>query len=137
MLQNANAAQQAGLYSAEATLEKGGQIASKQRAGFGASNIDVNVGSAKSTPDSTKVVSAMDASIQRYNAAREAYAYKAEASAETAQSGLEKSAAVGSLLGGISQAGGTLLGGASSLSSRYAMWRLGQPASGGAPGFGT
>ena len=133
MLQNATAAQQAGLYTAESTLEKGGQIASHQRAGFGASNIDVNVGSAKTTPQSTEFVSAMDASINRYNAAREAYAFKTEASADTAQAGLLKSAAIGSLLGGVSKAGATLLGGASSLSGKYAQWQLGAPPNSNAP----
>ena len=133
MGQNAAAATAAGEYSAEATLERGGQIVGKEKAGYGASNIDVNVGSPKLVEGSTRTVSAMDAAIERFNAAREAYAYKVQGAAETAQAGVEKSAGIGSFLSGISGAGNTILGGAQSTAAKYAGWKLGVSPNDSAP----
>lgn len=125
MAQNAAASLKAGEYTAESTLEKGGQIVGREQAGYGASNIDVNVGSPKQVEGSTRTVSSMDAAIERFNAAREAYGQRVGAAQETAQASIDKSAGVGSLLSGISGAGSTLVGGASSLAGKYRTWQLG------------
>lgn len=125
--QSAQAAEAAGEYTAQATLEKGGQIAGRQLAGFGASNIDVNIGSPQAAIAATRTVSAMDAAIDRYNAARQAYGLRVEAAGQTAEAGLEKRAGLSSFLSGISGAGSTLLGGAQSIAGKYAGWQLGQP----------
>lgn len=135
MQQNAFAATQAGNYQAETELEKGGQVVGKEIAGYGASNIDVNVGTPKLVEGSTRTISALDAAMAHYNAAREAYGYKVQAASDTATAGLEKSAGIGSLLSGIAGAGSSIVGGASSLSGRYAQWQLqSQPQSSSALG---
>lgn len=137
MAQNAEATRAAGEYTAETLLERGGQIAGRARAGYGASNIDVNIGAPKQVEASTKAVSAMDAAIERYNAAREAYGLQVQGEAEKAQAKVDKSAGLGTFLQGISGAGSTLLGGASSISGKYAQWKLGMPPSPNSSPLGT
>lgn len=121
---NAQADLSSGQYEESAAKEKTGQVIGQERAAQGANNIDVNVGSAKAVQQSTAAVGAMDAAMIHYNAARAAYGERIQERSDTAESGLLKNAALGSLFGGVAKAGGTLLGGASSLAGRYAQWQL-------------
>jgi hypothetical protein len=124
MQQNAESSYQAGDYEQQVQGLKTSQVIGAQRAGYGASNIDVNVGSPTNVEQSTRLVGAMDQAMIRFKAAKEAAGYQLAAASETAQSKLDQMAGTGALVGGLFKAGSSIIGGASSLAGRYAQWQL-------------
>ncbi len=85
----------------------------------GASNIDVNTGSAVDTRSSAAELGQLDALTIRSNAARQAYGFETQATSYGAQSGLEKQQAAGAASAGGLAATGSLLSGASSVARQY------------------
>lgn len=122
--QNAQAAIQAGEYAGSVALERAGQEVGQQRTGYGASNIDVNVGSAKAVQESTHELGAMDAAMIHYNAARGAHASTVEANALRAQSQLYQRAGIGEFAKGLGLGGAALLSGGAGLASKWAQFQM-------------
>ncbi len=104
------------------TRAAGGAI----RAGFGASNIDVNSGSARDVETSAAKLGALDALTIRSNTAREAYGYQVAATSDTAESQLLTQQAGQERTAGDIGALGTFLSGASSVGGKYASLQLGK-----------
>lgn len=121
---NAAATQESGMYEAEASKFKYGQLEAEQKAAQAANGVDVNIGSPAAVRHSTETISAMDAAMIHYNASRVAWGQENEANAYTTQSKLDKLAGSNAILGGLFKAGGTLLSGASSLSGKAAQYQL-------------
>ena len=124
MEQNVGATIQAGSYEESASKLKYGQLEAQQKAAEGANGVDVNVGSTVATRDTTEKLSAMDAAMIHYNAARAAWGEQNEANALRTQAKVYGQAGTNALFGGLFKAGGTLLSGASSIGGRYANWQL-------------
>jgi hypothetical protein len=122
-----NAAQEAQAGSAKEAAEgmKTRAAVGEIKAAQGASNIDVNSGSAASVRSSAAALGAQDLMTLRSNTAKAVYGYETQAVSDTAQSQLlqteSKQAAVGGDIGAL----GTFLSGASSVGSKWAPWLSG------------
>lgn len=117
----------AGQYNESASKLRTGEVAAAGKTAAAASGLDVGIGSPVATAESTRTVGAMDAATMHFNAARQAYATQTEAGNADAQAELDKTAASNARLGGYAKAASTILGAASSTSSRYRTYQLGQP----------
>ena len=117
--QNADYAVQAGDMSARdyglKSRFQAGQIATSQAA----SGVDVNRGSAVDVQKSQKLVSDIDVGTIRNNAARKAYGFQVESAVENSQAKMYDSAASGAKTAGYLGAFSSLLGGVSSVSSKW------------------
>ena len=104
----------AGNTSADWQRVRAGQAVGTQRSVQAANGIDVNSGSAAQLQDDTAMLGELDALTIQNNAAREAYGYRVQAkqdilnASQTVQNG--KTAAKGSILGGIGGAFGSFAG---------------------------
>lgn len=104
----------AGNTSADWQRVRAGQAVGTQRSVQAANGIDVNSGSAAQLQDDTAMLGELDALTIQNNAAREAYGYRVQAkqdilnASQTVQNG--KTAANGSILGGIGGAFGSFAG---------------------------
>ena len=127
--QNAQLSQQKG----EMVTEAGEAAAGKQglatranvgqiKAAEGASNIDVNSGSAVKVHQSATELGMLDALTIRSNAARAAYGYQVEAQGQEEQATLEEAAGQYAGTAGDIAAVSSLLSGASSAGNQYARW---------------
>lgn len=91
-----------------------GQAIGTQRSSIAANGIDVNSGSAARLQDDTAMLGELDALTIQNNAAREAYGYRVQAkqdllnASQAVQNG--RTAATGSILGGIGGAFGSFAG---------------------------
>lgn len=105
----------AGNTSADWQRVRAGQAVGTQRSAQAANGIDVNSGSAAQLQDDTAMLGELDALTIQNNAAREAYGYRVQAkqdilnASQTVQNG--KTAAMGSILGGLGGAFGSFAGG--------------------------
>lgn len=130
--QNANLASAAGNAQASnqqiRTAAQVGAIKSAQAA----SGLDINSGSDLDVQSSAKMLGELDALTIRNNAARQAYGYQTQATSEQAQSGLQQAKAAGDITAGTIGGGGSILGGASSVANKWAMYQTV-----GVPGFVT
>jgi len=95
------------------------------KAAQGASNIDVNTGSAAAVRQAAGKLGALDALTIRSNTAREAYGYDVAATSDTAESQLLKGEAGQARQAGDISALGTFLSGASSVGQKFANLQLG------------
>ena len=118
--QNAQATTQAGDYNASTVKMRGGEVAAQEQAAQGANNIDVNVGSAAAVRNSTERISAMDAAMVQYNAARAAYGMETQARADITQSKLDKMAGRNALFTGVAKSTGAALTASAAFPSSYA-----------------
>lgn len=104
----------AGNTSADWQRVRTGQAIGTQRSVQAANGIDVNSGSAAQLQDDTAMIGELDALTIQNNAAREAYGYRVQAkqdvlnAGQTVQNG--KTAAMGSILGGLGSAFGSFAG---------------------------
>jgi len=114
--QNAQAALTAGQEAESASKMKYGALEAEQKAAQAANGIQVTSGTAEAVRRSTEAVSAMDAALIHYNAARQAFG-------EQTQASLYKQAATGSLIKGALNAGVSFLSGAESLSDKALAYR--------------
>ncbi|UEH06668.1 hypothetical protein [Pseudomonas sp. HN8-3] len=112
--QTANETINAGNTSADWQRVRTGQAVGTQRSVQAANGIDVNSGSSAQLQDDTAMLGELDALTIQNNAAREAYGYRVHAKQDllnanqTVQNG--KTAAMGSILGGIGGAFGSFAG---------------------------
>ena len=131
--QNAVYAEKAGNVAATNQSLKGAQVAGKIKAGQGASNIDVNTGSAKAVQAGQRVASNLDTATVLNNSELAAYGYRTKAVSDTAEAGLDtlkgQQATEGADIGAV----GSLLSSASSLGGKWAQG-LGGPSGGGSSG---
>lgn len=97
------------------------------KAGQGASNIDVNSGSALDVREAAGKLGALDALTIRSNTAREAYGYEVASTSSEAESKLLTQEGEQARSAGETGALGTFLSGASSVGGRYASLQLGAP----------
>lgn len=109
---NAQSAVEAGQYNASVAKMRGSEVAAQAEAAQGANNIDVNVGSAVASREATQRMSAIDAAMIQYNAARQAYGFDTQANTESTQASLDKMAGANALLTGLAKAGGAAATGA-------------------------
>jgi len=114
--QNAQAALLAGQQAESASKMKYGALEAEQKATQAANGIQVTSGSAEAVRHSTEEISAMDAALIHYNAARQAFG-------EETQASLYKTAAKGSLIKGALNAGVSFLSGVESLSDKALAYR--------------
>ena len=104
----------AGATSADWQRVRTGQMIGTQRSVQAANGIDVNSGSSAQMQDDTAMLGELDALTIQNNAAREAYGYRVQAKQDllnanqTVQNG--KTAAMGSILGGLGSAFGSFAG---------------------------
>lgn len=103
------------LQSGERTAYRVGEI----QAGQGASNLDVNRGSAPGIVASQRFIGQQDQNIIRTNAARNAYGYEVKSAEDEAQASAYESAASTSKGAGFIKAATSLLGGATSVADKW------------------
>lgn len=99
------------------------QMISKERAGFGASGLDVNTGSPLRLQESTAVVGELDAQTIRNNAQRAAYGYEVQGMNFGANAGLLDMEASNASRFGALGALSSIIGGASSVGDKWARFR--------------
>lgn len=118
--QNAGLAEQEGV-SQVSTQELKNRLAGGQiKAAQGANNISVNSGSALQVRQSERVGGELSSMDIMSNAARQAFGYEAQAAADTGQAGLYTAEAQQAGEAAPLAAATSLIGGASSVGSRYA-----------------
>jgi hypothetical protein len=128
--QNANYARYSGEVQAQQEGMKVRYMVGQARAEQGASGFDVSSGSAARVRAGMETVGAQNIQLLRTGAAVKAYGYKVEALQDTASAQLDKYAGANAVVAGDISAVGSILGGASSLSTK---WMQGK-ASGAIPG---
>lgn len=89
------------------------------KAAQGASNVDVNTGSAVDVRSSQAELGMEDQLTIRSNAARQAYGYQVQSVSDTAQAQLDQQKASSAQTAGFLSAGGSLIGGASSVGKQF------------------
>ena len=111
----ANETINAGDTAADWQRVKAGQAIGTQRSVQAANGIDVNSGSSALIQDDTAMLGELDALTIQNNAAREAYGYRVQAQQDISNAGQTvrngKTAATGSILGGLGKAFGSYAGG--------------------------
>ena len=117
--QNSEYAIQAGQRKSEIAGEQQRSILASARGALAASNVDVNSGSASDVQTTDRQAGYQTVSNVLNNADLTAYGYKTQATNFMAQSSLDSSTASQAGTAGAYSAAGTLLGGASSLSSQW------------------
>lgn len=122
---NANFAVTRGNQQAMVSQLRTGQVEGAQRAGFGASGVDVNSGSALRTQQDTARVGDIDATTIRQNAQRSAWGYTNQGRSFGAEAGLDE-------MTGAAGAMRSLVGGASDFASKWSQWQQS-----GVPGTGS
>jgi hypothetical protein len=123
--QNAVWTEQSGEAKVAAQGMKTAQAAGTAKATQGASNIDVNSGSAANVRQAIGKLGALDALTIRSNTARTAYGYEVAATSDTAEAGLLRQEGSQEQTGADIGALGTFLSGASSVGGNYAKWQMG------------
>lgn len=118
-LQNADYALATGETDAKRYGMQAAQRMGAIRAGIGASGIDIGSGSKAAVQDSQQAVAGIDLAQIRNNAARKAYGFDVEATQDTAQAGLLRSAASDAQSAGEIKALGSLVSGAGSVASKW------------------
>ena len=122
--ENANFAVTRGNEQAMVSQLRTGQVEGAQRAGFGASGVDVNSGSALRTQQDTARVGEIDATTIANNAKRSAWGYTNQGRNFAAEGSLDE-------MTGAAGAMRSLVGGASDFASKWSQWQ-----SAGVPGTG-
>lgn len=114
----ASDALQRGEVEAGSIQMRSASIEGRQRAGFGASGVDVNQGTAARTVEDTASITALDMETARNNAQREAWGLEVEATNRrnhaNAVADQGDLAVLGDLLGGAVSASSDIIGGAQS-----------------------
>lgn len=118
-MQNADYTRQVGEVDAQASGLRTAQVIGQQKAGQGASGLDVNFGSAVQVRDSQAEVGWHDQQVIRSNAARKAYAYDQEAVTQGMQAEMYSKAGADASSAGVIGAATSILGGVTSVSSKW------------------
>lgn len=117
--QNADYARYTGEVEAQQVGLKGRYGIGAAKVAQGASNIDVNSGSSVKVRDSMQDIVSHDEGTVRAGAARQAYGYDIQGMQYGTQSSIDKLAAAQAKKAGIMNAFGSIVGGASSVSSKW------------------
>lgn len=117
--QNADYAIEAGTAKTAQVGEQAAQRGGAVKAALAANGVDVNTGSAVDVETGTRKSGLLDEQTTANNAELEAYGYKSQATSYTAQSNLESAEAEEAPIAGALNAGGSLLGNASALSTKW------------------
>ena len=124
--QNAQHAEAAGRAQAEAVSLKGAQTSAKIRAGFAASGVDPNTGSAVDVEQSQGIKNQLDTETVLSNSELQAYGYRTAGAGYTAQSELDTATATQAPIaasftatGDYLKGGGGLLSGISGVASKW------------------
>lgn len=117
--QNAQYSIETGGISAEEKGLQGGQVIGATKVAQSGAGIDVNSGTAKVVRENQTSAVAEDQSIIRWNAAKKAYGHEVEAAQDTAESVLDTSAASTAKTAGEIGALSSILGGVSSVASKW------------------
>ena len=107
-----------GINAMEAGLKASQEIGAT-KAAQGASGIDVNTGSAADTRKGQVAASEFDQNVIRFDAAKTAYGYEAKAAGDEAEANLDFMAASGAKTAGDIGAATSILGGATSVASKW------------------
>ena len=110
--QNADLALYKGTQAVNASQQATAQTVGKERAGYGAGNIEVNSGTALQTQMDTARIGSIDAQTITQNAQRSAWGYQQQAAMFGAQSKAD-------VYGGLMSGAGSLLGGGSNFASKW------------------
>jgi len=121
--QNADYALQEGEYEAQKEGLKTREVVGKTMAIQAAGGLDVNRGSAADVRKSEYEIGEENQAIARSSAAKKAYGFEVEATSDTAQGQLDTMAASSSKTAGDIGAVSSILGGASSVSSKWLQGR--------------
>lgn len=119
-LQNADYSRAVGEVDAQTSGLKTAQILGQEKAGQGASNLDVNFGSTAQVRDSTHEIGWHDQQVIRSDSARRAYAYEQEASTQEIQSQMYQRAGTNAVQAGQIGAASSILGGITSATDKFA-----------------
>lgn len=117
--QNEDYALWSGEQNARTSGEKTAQSIGTAKAQQGASNLDVNFGSAKDVRESIAKAGWQDQSTIRSNAAIRAYGYATEAVTQSLQADMYSKAAKDSKTSGVLSVASSILGGATSVSDKW------------------
>lgn len=112
---NADEALIAGQREESALRSKTTRLIAQQTAEAAASGVDVNVGSPLAVREADAMEGEMDALTLRYNAARQSYGFRMEASNQEASAKMYKKAGKNAMLQGFLGAGSSIIGGATSI----------------------
>ncbi len=118
-LQNADYARGVGEVQARQYGMKEAQVLGQIRANQGASNIDVNSGSAAAVQDSERKIGRMDTTQIRANAAKTAYDFDVKSTMDLNQSTLDVMGGQYAKQAGDIQALGSIIGGVTSVSTKW------------------
>lgn len=118
--QNADYSRQVGEVDAQTAGIKTSQTVGLEKAGQGASGLDVNFGSAAQVRDSTQEIGWHDQQVIRSDAARKAYSYTQEAVNQGIQSQMYMKAGEDAETAGEIGATSSILGGMSSTADKWA-----------------
>lgn len=124
---NADLDIQAGEVAASNTGLKTRAAVGAEKAAQGGNGIDSNTGSAVAVRAGTESMGLLDAMTVRSNAAKQAYSQQVQATNETEQAQLDKQGAAQAKQAGDIGAASSLLGGVSSVASKYAGWMTQNP----------
>ena len=117
--QNASWALETGEVEALKSGQKTGFTVATEKTAQSGSGLDVNTGSAAAVRDSTLKIGQIDQGIIKTNSARRAYGFTVEAAAEDAEAVMDITAGDNAVKAGTLGAVTSLLGGASSVSSKW------------------
>ena len=117
--QNAAYAEQIGEQEAQRYGMQAGQRFGQIKAAQASHGLDINTGSAKDVQDSQRLVTRMDLTQIRSQAAKTAYNYETQGAQFTAQAGLDTAAAANARRAGFVGAASSIMGGASAVSSEW------------------
>lgn len=118
--QNADWSRAVGEVNAQQIGLQYAQRIGQQRAGQGASGLDVNFGSAVQVRDSTKMLAVHDQSVIRSEAAERAYAFEQQGETQKMQSKMYDAAAENTKAAGALKLASTIIGGVTSVASKWA-----------------
>ncbi len=122
--QNAAYATQAGEQAATVEGLKSAASAGAVRTGIAGNGIDVNTGSAADVQAQQRQAGLLDTETVRQNAAMQNYGFRTQSTGFTAESQLQRARAAQATTAGDIGAAGSLLGGASSVASKWSNFQL-------------
>ena len=108
-----------GNWEAQQATLKGDQIVGQERAGYGASGVDSNSGSAAATQALSKGMAGLDAVQAQNNAMRQAWGYKVTANQYGAQQGVDKQLGQDQQISTALGATGSILGAAGGMAGKF------------------
>lgn len=121
--QAADVVQQQGQVQAQSYYQQGDQRMAAARAGYGASGVDVNSGSALDAQSSIARTTAQNVNAVGYDADVQAVGYRNQAANYQTQAGLDLASARQAKTAGLLGAASSLIGSASAVSSKWDMFK--------------